>query len=536
MSSSVPEPPSQVVHNDIALAITGLRKSFGGAVALKGVDLEVRAGEIHGLLGHNGSGKSTLIKALAGYHNPDAGTVSFYGQPVHLPVSPTEARRLGFCFVHQDLSLIDTLPVVSNYQVTKLARRPRWWINWESEGRLAKDALSQYGLALRPDTLVGELSPVQKALLAIVRASQELRERQSAGLTPGMLILDEPTAFLPENETATLFEAVRDFAARGTSVLFVSHKLEEVLELTGRVTVLRDGEVVGTADTSRIDRADLVRMIVGHELPAQPSARAREVSHKASGRGLRAEGLTAGIAEDVSLAVSPSEILGLTGLVGAGYEDVLQALFGALPGVARRVVLNGAEHDLTGWSPAAAVRAGVALVPGDRVRSGGAPSLNVGANVGLQVLQRFSKWGRLQHRRLREDSAATLRQYKVRPPDQSLLFSDLSGGNQQKAVLAKWIRTGPALLLLDEPTQGVDVGSREEVNALIRDSANSGAAVICASSDFEELVDICHRVLVFQQGRVTGELSGGDISKERLAAACLEMSSAPSSGKESAKK
>jgi ribose transport system ATP-binding protein len=482
--------------------------------ALDDVDLVVRQGEVHGLLGENGSGKSTLIKVLAGYHVPDPGAqLEAHGQPVQFPLPPGEARRLGLAFVHQDLGLIPSLSVVENLRLTDLASRRAWRISWADERRRAAEAFARYRVPMDPRGTVSDLRPVERALLAIVRAMEDLRA--SGPEAPAhVLFLDEPSVFLPKTETDQLFALIRSIVQAGTSVVFVSHDIGEVREITDRVTVLRDGRTVATVTTSETGWEDLVAMIVGRRV-ATPS------SDRSAGPAAETLASVAGVRSDsvrgLSFDLRFGEVLGLTGLAGSGFEEVLYLLFGARPAQGGELRLKGALYDLGKITPAVALRAGIVLVAADRQRHGAVGSLPVFDNVMLPALDRYRAGFRLERRRMLAAAGELLRRFDVRPNNPKMPYQALSGGNQQKALLAKWLQTRPSLLLLDEPTQGVDVGAREQIRALIRAAAGKDAAVVCASSDHGELVLLCDRVLVVSDGRVADQLAGDELSVELIA-------------------
>lgn len=494
-----------------ALAARGISKSFGGTQALDGVGLTVQTGEVHGLVGENGSGKSTLIKILAGYHAPDpGGELEVGGRPVALPLRPGEPRRLGLSFVHQDLGLIPSLSVLENIRLGELAAARGLRISWKDLQRRARDTLARYRIELDVTARVAELGPVERALVAIVRAAEEMPPRG------GLLVLDEPTAFLPRRETDRLLTLVREIAASGASVLFVSHDLDEVRATTDRVTVLRDGRSLGTRPTGEVASEDLVELLVGRRLGGWRRApRPPKEGTAASVGGLSGAGVG-----DVSFDVRRGEVLGLTGLAGAGFADVVALLCGARSANAGRLTLDGTILDLSALTPAAALEAGIVFLPGDRHRDGGVDSLSVADNVTLPGLERYSKRGVLRRSRQLEDAWALLEEFDVRPRDPRLPYGALSGGNQQKALVAKWLGTEPRLLLLDEPTRGVDVGARRQIFGLIRSTAAADTAVVCASTDYEQLAAICDRVLVFAAGGIVGELAGNDLAAERIAEAC----------------
>ncbi len=495
------------------VAVRRLSKSFGGTQALRGIDLSVLPGEVHGLLGENGSGKSTLIKILAGFHEPDEGELEIDGQPVRLPLSPGQFRELGMSFVHQDLGLVASLSVLENLRVADIAAsRSRWGISWRSERRRAWETFERYGVRIDPTAIVGALKPVERALLAIVRAIEEIR---SVGGGHGLLVLDEPTVFLPREGLERLFALVREAAQTGAAVIFVSHDLDEVREITDRVTVLRDGALVGTVDTQGTSEAEFVEMIIGRSL-----AKLGDVSHvdmTERNVGVSVRGLTGGTVDDVSFQMHEGEVVGLTGLVGSGFEEVPYLLYGARTARAGRLVLREHELDLPRLTPPAATRAGIALIPADRKTDGSVGSLPVVENIALSVLDRYFNGVSLELRRMRRETSALLTEFDVRPNDPSLAYGALSGGNQQKALLAKWFQTEPRLLLLDEPTQGVDVGARQQIFGLIRAAVDErGMHVLCASSDYEQLSLLCDRVIVFGRGRIWRELVGDDVTKDRI--------------------
>lgn len=499
------------------LSVRHLSKSFGGAQALKDVELAVLPGEVHGLLGENGSGKSTVIKILAGYHAPDDGELEVNGEPVKLPLVPGQFRDLGMSFVHQDLGLIPSLSVVENLRIGELAAsKRRFHISWGRERRRARETFERFGgIQIRPEARVADLLPVERALLAIVRAveaMQDVTSRQVGGR--GLLILDEPTVFLPRTGIDRLFALIREITGTGASVLFVSHDLDEVREITDRLTVLRDGKVVGTISTPAATEAQLVEMIIGRRLD-QLTAEHHDLTGKASAASVRA--LTGGMVEDVSIDVRQGEVLGLTGLVGSGFEQVPYLLFGAQRCESGELTIQQKTYDLPSMTPTQALTLGMALLPADRQRDGAVGSLPVGDNVMLQVVDRYYDKLRLDRGRLRRDAGALCDEFDVRPANPRVTYQSLSGGNQQKALLAKWLQIAPALLLLHEPTQGVDVGARQQIFSLVRAAADSGRSVICASSDYEQLAAICDRVLVFGRGRVVSQLVADNVTKERIA-------------------
>jgi ribose transport system ATP-binding protein len=493
------------------LEVRHLSKSFGRTRALRDVSLSVAVGEVHGLLGQNGSGKSTLIKILSGYHAPDrGGELQVNGVPVELPVAPSRARQLGIAFVHQDLGLADDLSVLANLRVGRYTVGRAHRISWRHERNVALRMLERVGLDLDPHRPVGTLRDVDRALLAIVRAVADIEGVGGRGL----LVLDEPTVYLPRDSVDRLFAVMRDIAASGKGILFVSHQLGEVRTITDRVTVLRDGAVVGERDTPAVSEEELVDLIVGRKVGALYPKRA---SRPAVEVALAVDRLRGGLIADVSFELRRGETLGLTGLVGMGFEDVPYLVYGAQRAKGGTITHGGDRpFAATAASPRRALAAGAILVPGNRLRDGVASALTVAENVAQPLLSTAARHGVLPLRRLRSRVRATLERYAVNPPDPSAAMSRLSGGNQQKAMVGKWLQTRPGTLLLHEPTQGVDVGARKQIFEYVREAAQAGAAVLISSSEHEDLAHLCDRVLVFRDGRVVCELDGAELTGERI--------------------
>jgi ribose transport system ATP-binding protein len=466
-------------------------------VALDDVDLTVLPGEVHALLGENGSGKSTLIRILAGYHAPEPGArLEVGGRPVQLPLRPGLPSALGISFVHQDLGLIPSLSVLENLRLTELATMRAARISWARERRRARDTLARYGLELDPAERVGRLAPAERALLAVARAFGD------GG--PGLVVLDEPTAFLPPEERERVFGTIRERVAAGASVVLVSHDLDEVRAVTDRITVLRDGRVVASAATRLLDRARLAELLAGPDPLSEEPRRGRGSSGRVVGS---LEGLTGETVRDLSLDLRDGELLGLTGPPGSGFDVVPYLVFGARPARSGLLRLGPRSLPLRRMAPDRALAAGIALLPGDREREGGVASLSVAENVTLPALDRYRIGPRLDRGRLLRDAASALASCGVRPAEPRRPLGELSGGNRQKALLAKVLATRPRLLLLDEPTRGVDLASRRRILRLLRDATESGTCVVIASTDREQLAATCDRVLVFSSGHVVEELT-----------------------------
>jgi ribose transport system ATP-binding protein len=509
-SIGVARSPAAIVP---ALRLWDLSKTFGGQKALDKASLEIAPGEVHGLLGQNGCGKSTLIKILAGFHAPDPGSrLEMDGAEVPLPLAPGEFRKHRMSFVHQHLGLIPSLTALENLLLGRLAEREAWAINWSAERRAARAVFASYDIDLDPGARVADIAPVERALLAIVRAVTEMNE--AGGVGAGLLVLDEPTPFLPKRDIDRLFHLVRAVIAKGASVIFVSHDVDEVMEITDRATVLRDGKVAAAIDTRDATKADFIEAIVGRKLgtmapPTPPAARgpSHAVVHNLSG----------GTIEGFSLDLVAGEVVGVTGLIGSGYDEIPYLIYGAREARGGTLDIGGRGVDLSRIKPGDAIRHGVVLVPADRANAGVIGTLPVADNVTMPILaSRFRHW-MLRRRAMTAEAAEMGHHFEVRPADPTMTMSSLSGGNQQKVVLAKWFQMAPKLILLDEPTQGVDIGARQTVFRHIANAASAGAAVLCASSDYEQLAAICSRVLIFAAGRVIGILDGAEINKEAIA-------------------
>jgi ribose transport system ATP-binding protein len=488
------------------LEARGVEKRFAGTIALHEFDLDIRAGEVHALVGHNGSGKSTLVKILAGFHRPDGGTVRVAGRTLE-GGSAASANRAGLRFVHQDLGLVGTLNTVENLALGvgfQTGRGGR--IRWASERDSARGRLRDLGYEIDVSRAVGGLAAAERTGIAIARALKDWEQAR-------VLVLDEPTAMLPRHEVGILFEAIERVRDRGLAVIYVSHRLDEVFALADRVTVLRDGRRVTTKPVSELDERGLVTLMVGRELLEVDAGASTAAGEDAV---LSVESLGGSVLRDVSLRANAGEILGVAGLTGSGREELLPVIFGASDRTAGEVRING--HSLPPGQPEAAIAAGAGYVPADRHRLGSVTTLSVRENLMLTDLRRHeSRMAFLRRRDERAEAGEWIKSLDVRPSDPEARFSMLSGGNQQKIVLAKWLRLNPRLLLLDEPTQGVDVHTKAVIHGLARQAAQAGVAIVIASSDDAELRDTCDQVVVIRDGRIAGQLRGDAITTPELA-------------------
>jgi ribose transport system ATP-binding protein len=505
--------PSHIVSElqkggpELVLRVTRLSKTYATRV-VNDVDFGVRPGRVHALLGGNGSGKSTLLKMVAGVVPPDAGGLIEVGGVEHASddYGPAYAAAAGLRFVHQDLGLIDDLTIADNFALA--TSYPRTRIGGIDDRALVRHVAQQLrgrGLDLDPRTPVRALRPTERTLVAIARAFD------GVGSNPATLVLDEPTASLPVDEVEHLFATIRELRELGHSIVFVSHRLGEVAEIADDVTILRDGTVVGSGPIAEFDENRIVELIAGHPRETAP-ARATDPDPAAQ-PVLTLRDLSAGPLRDIALEVRPGEIVGVAGLVGSGRTSLLRGIFGDLGSagtvtVGDRVVARG--------STGPAVAAGIALVPEDRQRDAAYLDRPVWENLSAVILARYRRFGRLSSRGERADAPAAMAEFRVRAPSAAVPLAALSGGNQQKVIVARWLRANPRVILLDEPTQGVDAIARDEIHVLVRGAAERGAAVIVVSSDLEELEQLCHRVIVLHGGRITDDLRGSDVRRETI--------------------
>ena len=484
------------------LRFEDVAKSFGGTRALKGVSFEVARGEVVALLGENGAGKSTLIKILGGIFKADQGSVTIGSEP-YRHGSAARGQRRPVAFVHQDLGLVEWMTVSENMALAQgfPGRSGLGAIDWAGAEQRATTAMAAVGCDIEPSTRVHSLSRTEKSLVAIARALM---------VECDFLVLDEPTASLPADEVERLFEAVRRLRSRGVGMIYVSHRLDEIFRIADRVVVMRDGLKVGEKPVAETTPDELVSLIVGRST--------LELFNKAAlhSGGVRASlrAVTTPQAGPIDLDIREGELLGLVGLRGAGQEDIGRALFGAVPHRGT-ILLDGRAPDLS--SPRAALRAGIGLVARDRTEESVAPALSIRENAylnpaaaGRRLLSVLSP--RAEARRAVELGASV----GLRPNDPDLAIEGLSGGNQQKVIVGRWLATGRRLLVAEDPTAGVDVGAKAEIYRLIARALDAGLAVVVVSTDFEEVAHICHRALVFNRGRIIAELKGAALTTEAV--------------------
>jgi rhamnose transport system ATP-binding protein len=493
------------------LELSGIEKSFAGVHALRGVSFDLRAGEVHGLVGENGAGKSTLIKVVTGAHRPDAGRIAIAGEAL-VDLSPGRARALGVAAIYQQPALFPDLSVSENlamgYEKGGAWRRVRW----RERFRKASELLSRIGARIDPERPVGSLSMPEQQMVEIAKA---------LGAEARILVMDEPTASLPKHEVDNLFRVVRDLRAGGqVGIIYISHRMEELYALADRLTVLRDGQTVATRPVGEIVPSELVRLMVGREVsdlgmrsPRAPGPAVLELR----GVGCRASGV-----RDVTLAVREGEVLGLAGLVGAGRTELARVLFGLTPSDSGQILLRGKPVLIP--SPQRAVEHGIAYVPEDRRRHGVILDMPVAANATLAVLRGISRHGFLSLGRERALAGALVESLKIKSPTLETPAAHLSGGNQQKLALARWLATKPSVLILDEPTQGIDVAAKAEIHRLMGELAGRGLAILMISSELPEILDMSDRVAVMRRGTLAGILPREESTQESILGLALGIS------------
>lgn len=510
------------VQRSQGLALRDFTKVFGQTRALTAVNLDIEYGQILGLLGHNGSGKSTLFKILAGLYEPDAGQLSLHGEDVPLPLTSTAAARIGLTFVHQNLVMLPELSVTENLFLESTAtserKRP---ISWRRMRAAAQQILDQFDLDIDINVSVAKLGPGHRAQLAIARAAHQARLHSTSG--GAFLMLDEPTVFLSQNERTNLFKLLRGMASSGVGIVLVSHDLADIETATDRVCVLRDGRVAAVRRTAETDRRELIADILGNERVVSPVGRSAISARRDGERPLvEVRGMTGVGVRQVDLDLFRGEVVGLTGLVGAGYSRILDMMYGSRRAAAGEIAVDGVSHDLRSARPTKSLAQSIVLVPGDRLGQGLIGSQTAAENLAVPIVERFRRKGHVRAKPIAENFETAAKTFAIRPPVATQPAGEFSGGNQQKILMAKWLQTDPKVVLVDEPTQGVDVGARQEILRRLRELAETGqACVVVASSDYEQLAQICDRVLVVLRGRIAGELVGDEITAARISTACL---------------
>ena len=489
-------------ENHTILRMEGISKAFPGVQALDNVTFEVAAGEIHALVGENGAGKSTLMKVLTGALGKDEGQITLRGETVQIE-SPSDSQNLGISMIHQELSLIPYLTVGQNIY---LGREPRarlpGFIDWKSLYSEAQEILDRLNLDVDARTEVMGLSIAQQQMVEVAKA---------LSLNADLIAMDEPTSALTGRETEVLFEVMRSLRDQGVGLIFISHRLEEVFQIADRITVLRDGQHIGTEPIDALDEDRVVQMMVGRELgelypkePAELDEVVLEAANLEDGRELKG----------VDLKLHRGEILGVAGLVGAGRTALAETLFGIHPATKGEIRVNGKPVKIK--SPAEAIRAGMGFVPEDRKQQGLFLNMAVRDNIVMSAMDKITRWGVINFRRADRISNEFVEKLDIRTPSLRQRIRNLSGGNQQKVIIARWLTLNPRVLILDEPTRGIDVGAKAEIHNLMNQLAQEGVGILMISSELPEIMGISDRILVMREGRVTGEFSRDEATQDDI--------------------
>jgi rhamnose transport system ATP-binding protein len=489
------------------LDLKNITKSFSGVEVLHQVSFSLERGEVHALLGENGAGKSTLVKVMTGFHQPDSGEIYLNGEKIQF-ADTHESRQAGIAAIYQELSLFPDLDVAENIFVGRQPTAVGGRIDWRRLYSDAEKLLESLGVHLELKQKARNLTIAQQQMVEIARAFS---------INARILIMDEPTSSLTLHEVDDLFRLVRRLRAEGTAILFISHRLDELSALADRVTVLRDGAYVGTKSMKDVTRDDLIRMMVGRTItnlfPKQDVKAGKVV--------LKVDRLSReGAFRDISFELREGEILGMAGLVGAGRTNVARALFGVEPATGGTIQLNGKETQIL--SPQQAIELGLAYVPEDRQLHGLVPQMNITSNISLPMLQEFALRGWLREKAERTSAFQAARQIEVRANNIWQKARELSGGNQQKVVLAKWLSTKPKILILDEPTRGIDVGTKAAVHALMSQLASEGLAILMISSELPEVLGMSDRIIVMHEGQMTGHFTRAEATQENIISAATQ--------------
>lgn len=493
------------------LQLKGVQKRFGGVVALRDGDLEVNAGEVHLLMGENGAGKSTLMKIVAGMQGRDGGEMVWQGRSVNFQ-NPADAASQGIAMVHQESLLAPHLSVAENIFLGREPRLPLGWVNRREIGARAARIIEEHHFPLKAEWRVEKLSPAGKQMVEICRAIQQ---------GSSLLIFDEPTSSLSEAETQEVFRIVRALRDRNVGVIYITHRLEELRAIGDRVTVLRDGETVHTGPLAELSTDQIIRHMVGREVTAIYTRDAQPPGDEL----LRVDHLTCQpLLKDISFSLRAGEIVGMAGLIGAGRTELCRALFGLDVIDEGEVRISGQQVRIR--SPRDAVKAGMALIPEDRQRTGLATALPISHNFTMASLESVSRYWFIDHGAEKKIAADYTARLRIRAESGKQLAGRLSGGNQQKVAIAKWLVGGARIFLFDEPTRGIDVGAKVEVFQMMDELARSGAAILMVSSEMSELLQVADRILVMRQGRISGELPGRTTPDQIMRYAAFEVSAA----------
>lgn len=502
LAAGQPDNSATGTDRSVLLTVSNIRKEFAGVVALKDVSFELRAGTVHALMGENGAGKSTLMKVIAGIYRPDGGKIQLLGRDVELP-TPLAALDHGIAMIHQELNLMSSMTVAENIWIRREPRNRLGLIDHTKLNGMTRDLFAELDIDIAPDELVRNLSVASRQMVEIAKAVSYDSE---------ILIMDEPTSALTEREVAHLFRIINALRSKGTGIIYITHKMSELFEIADEVSVFRDGEHIATKPSKELTRDDVIRMMVGRDIDQMfPKIPAQIGDVVLSVRNLTLQG----VFEDVSFDLRAGEILGVAGLVGAGRSNIAETIFGVTPATSGTIHVNG--KPVTIRSPQVAMKHGMAFLTEDRKETGCFLGLTVLENMQISALQSgFYRNGFVEQRRLTQACTDLKDALKVKTPSMEQLILNLSGGNQQKALIGRWLLTKPKILILDEPTRGIDVGAKAEIHRMISTLAAEGLAVIMISSELPEILGMSDRVLTISQGKLTGILDRAEADQVKI--------------------
>jgi inositol transport system ATP-binding protein len=497
-SSAIP----QAKPYEYVLEVVNARKEFPGVVALDNVSLKVRPGTVHALMGENGAGKSTLMKIIAGIYHPDAGEIRLRGEAVHL-ATPLAAQEAGIAMIHQELLLMNSMTVAENIWIRREPRNAFGLVNHAKMHQMTTELFDRLNITLNPDAEVSELSVANRQMVEIAKA---------VSFNSDVLIMDEPTSAITEKEVAHLFEIIRSLRERGIGIVYITHKMNELFEIADEFSVFRDGHYIATHPSSAVTRDDIIQMMVGREITQMFPKEEVEIGDVVlSVKNLSLEG----VFHDVSFDVRAGEILGLAGLVGSGRSNVAETLFGVTPATSGTIEINGKEVSIQ--TSHDAIKLGMAFLTEDRKETGCFLPLDIQENAQAAVIHDdFVKYGFVQETKLQQACLEICHKLRVKTPNMHECIENLSGGNQQKVLIGRWLLTNPRILILDEPTRGIDVGAKAEIHSLITQLAHNGVAVIMISSEMPEVLGMSDRVLVMHEGHCTGILDRADADQVKV--------------------
>ncbi len=482
------------------LEMRDIHKRFSGVYALKGVSLQLRAGEVHALLGENGAGKSTLIKILGGIYSKDEGEILVDGKPVEIR-NVKDARENGISIIHQELVLVPYLSVMENIFLGRELKKKNGLVDRESMLKRTEEVLAEFGLAIRPTDLIADLNIAQQQMVEIVKA---------ISFHARIVVMDEPTSSLSDKEVDTLFESIQKLKAKGIGIIYISHRMSELEAIVDRVTVMRDGEYVGTKETATTSNDELIAMMVGRSLSHYYTRTFNAYEETV----LSVKNLESDYVHQISFDLKKGEILGFAGLVGAGRSETMKAIFGLDKVRSGSIQLEGKE--LAGRRTEEILGLGISFVPENRKEEGIFPDMSIQFNMTLKVLKDFIKGIRVNTEKEQGIVSKYMAELSVKAPDSETPIRSLSGGNQQKVIMGSWLASRPKVLILDEPTRGIDVGSKSEIYAIMNELAKSGVSIIMVSSELPEVINMSDRIIVMCDGRITGELSHEEASQEEI--------------------